>query len=289
MNEPPADLDIAEFLRLVQRSWDASVDELTHLSVGFGAHHWRADVRGSARYFVTLDGLGERHTVETLRAAYAGAAALARTGLTFVAAPIEPFAVPLEGGAVSVTPWLDGTPVAVIDTGTTAAMLRQLHAVDLIALGVELPPWQPVVGPDLPERLAEWVRHRWAQGPYGERSRAAVVAARDDIGRWTDRYFELAQVARTRPWVATHGEPGMQNQMITASGTVLVDWESLKLAPAERDLRTIECGDRLMLELFDLEWRLDEINQYTAWFAGPHGDTTDDRVAFEDFMHELTR
>ncbi|MEU4387664.1 hypothetical protein [Promicromonospora sp. NPDC023805] len=78
-------------------------------------------------------------------------------------------------------------------------------------------------------------------------------------------------------------------KLITASKTVLVDWETLRLAPAERDLRTLGSGDRLMLEMFDLEWRLGEISKYTTWFAGPHGDTADDRSAFEDLMHELTR
>ncbi len=35
-----------------------------------------------------------------------------------------------------------------------------------------------------------------------------------------------------------------------------------------------------MLELFDLEWRLDEIDQYAAWFAAPHTGTADDEIAF---------
>lgn len=87
----------------------------------------------------------------------------------------------------------------------------------------------------------------------------------------------------------THGQPDRHNQLITEAGTVLVDWESLKLAPAERDLRTLGQGEPAMLELFDVEWRLDEINQYTAWFSGPHGDGEDDRTAFDGFMHELTR
>ena len=87
----------------------------------------------------------------------------------------------------------------------------------------------------------------------------------------------------------THGEPGHHNQLHTAAGTVLVDWETLKLAPAERDLRTLDRGDRQMLEMFDLEWRLSEVSQYTSWFSGPHGDTADDQAAFEDLQHELTR
>lgn len=289
MNEPPTDLDIDELLSIVQRSWDPSVEVLEHLAVGFGAHHWQGRVDGEPRYFVTVDDLGARHSLQTLQAAYAGAAALARIGLDFVTAPLEPFVVPFAERGVSVSPWQTGTPVAAIDEDLTAAMLQRLHQVDPAALGVEIPSWEPVVGPDLAELIATAVRQPWSQGPYGERSRAAVTAALDDIGRWTARYGELGRIARTRRWVPTHGEPGWHNQMITASGTVMVDWETLKLAPAERDLRTLDRGDHLMLELFDVEWRLDEINQYSTWFSGPHGDTADDRIAFEGFLHELTR
>ncbi len=35
-----------------------------------------------------------------------------------------------------------------------------------------------------------------------------------------------------------------------------------------------------MLELFDLEWRLDEIAQYADWFLGAHAGTASDDVAF---------
>lgn len=50
-----------------------------------------------------------------------------------------------------------------------------------------------------------------------------------------------------------------------------------------RDL--VDAGARVgadpdMLEMFDLEWRLDEIRQYTAWFAAEHHGTEDDQIAF---------
>jgi spectinomycin phosphotransferase len=288
MNEAPADLDTDQLLQAVRRSWHPAVDMLTHLPVGFGAHHWRADVGGRARYFVTLDNLGAHHTLQTLQSAYAGAAALLEAGLTFVIAAIEPYAVPLAGRAISVTPWLEGTPVASIDEKITADMLRQLHAVDPADLGVDLPTWQPIVGPELVDHIAECVQRPWSEGPYGERSRQAVASAHGNIVRWTARYLELGRRAQSHRWVPTHGEPDWHNQLITASGTVLVDWETLKLAPAERDLQTLGIGDPAMLEMFDLEWRLDEISQYTTWFAGPHGDTADDSTAFDSLLEDLT-
>jgi spectinomycin phosphotransferase len=289
VNEAPVDLDPDELLGLVRRSWDPAVEELSYLAVGFGAHHWQARVAGAPRYFVTVDDLGLRHTAETLRAAYAGAAALADKGLHFVVPSLEPYVVDLADRAVSVTPWLDGNPVETIDRATTAAMLDQLHSVDPADLGVDLPQWRPVVDRELAHHISALAQRHWDGGPYGERARAAVTAALDDIGRWAARYAELGRVARGRSWVPTHGEPDRHNQLITGSGIVLVDWESLKLAPAERDLRTLDEGDPTMLELFDLEWRLDEINQYTNWFAGSHGNGQDDRIAFDGFLNELTR
>ncbi|MGA8247529.1 MAG: phosphotransferase, partial [Nocardioides sp.] len=132
-------------------------------------------------------------------------------------------------------------------------------------------------------------------GPYADPARDAVRRHLDDLARWTDRYHHLASVAREHAWVATHGEPHSGNQLLTPSGRLLVDWESLKLAPAELDLRIlVEAGaaagaDPEMVELFDLEWRLDEISQYAAWFAAPHTGTADDAIAFGGLQEELAR
>ncbi|MEJ7832645.1 MAG: hypothetical protein WKF79_07010 [Nocardioides sp.] len=76
-----------------------------------------------------------------------------------------------------------------------------------------------------------------------------------------------------------------------------MDWESLKLAPRERDLRGLVEAGRAdlavprwqMIELFDLEWRLDEISQYAAWFAAPHTGTASDEIALAGLEEELGR
>jgi spectinomycin phosphotransferase len=44
-----------------------------------------------------------------------------------------------------------------------------------------------------------------------------------------------------------------------------------------------------MVELFDLQWRLDEISQYSEWFAAPHTGTRDDDIAIGGLLEELTR
>ena len=90
--------------------------------------------------------------------------------------------------------------------------------------------------------------------------------------------------------MTTHGEPHERNLLDGPDGPLLVDWESVKLAPRERDLRQVGLtGDPRWIEMFDLEWRLDEISQYATWFEHPHGDTTDDRTALGGLRHELAR
>jgi spectinomycin phosphotransferase len=75
------------------------------------------------------------------------------------------------------------------------------------------------------------------------------------------------------------------------------DWESLAQAPRERDLRSlVDSGhadlvapDWTMIEMFDLEWRLDEIAGYATWFAAPHRGSEDGRIAFRGLLDELDR
>ena len=274
---------------MIRSSWDGRVESLDFLPVGFGGHHWRARTPDGPDYFVIVADLAPRHSAGSLTAAYAGAVALARAGLGFVVAPLSPVVVPFADRALSLTRWLDGTTPAATDLPVTAAMLADLHAVDPARLGVSIPAWQPVIGPDLVDRIRAELRRPWSGGPYGPDSHQALTGALDDIGHWTVRYHELATVARTRRWVLTHGEPGWHNQLVTVAGTVLVDWETLKMAPAERDLLTVGSGEALMVEMFDLEWRLGEIAEYLTWFAGPHGDTADDRLAYTKLLHELGR
>lgn len=136
----------------------------------------------------------------------------------------------------------------------------------------------------------------WDTGPYGEHARAARSDAIGDIGRWVATYHRIAELAPARAWVPTHGEPDSSNQLLTATGArLLVDWESLRRAPAERDLRSLIGQvdlpglDWAMVEMFDLEWRLDEIATYALWFSGPHTGTASDTVAWRWLRGELER
>ena len=290
-------------LAAVRAGWDAEATRISHLPVGFGAHHWAVGDDTARRLFVTLDALEPRHTAATLEATYAATAALAEH-LDFVLAPLPTagvHTVPLAGGALSATPWVDGTsgrgPLRDrAEAEETAALLARLHAVS--------PPeglrsWEPLVTPRYAAELALSLGGSWDDaGPYGAHARQALSARLEDIGRWVARYHHLATQARERTWAPTHGEPHSANQLVTPAGTrLLVDWESLLAAPAERDLRVLVqdgygdlCApDWAMVEMFDLEWRLDEIASYARWFSAPHTGTASDEVAWGGLRGELER
>lgn len=304
MREPPDDLDDDHVLDAVAAHWPGEVDRLVHLPVGFGAHHWRAERADAAVWFVTYDRFGARHTLSSLTAAYAGAAELAARGLEFVLAPAVgrrgQLVVPVAHGALSVTPWSPGPPVgegSLADAVTAAQNMADLARLHTVAPPDGIPRWVPAAAMAMAARVTALAAQPWRTGPYGEPARAAVTAHLDELSGWVTRYGVAARAAEDRPWVATHGEAHTRNQLATPTGIRFVDWESLKLAPRERDLATLvqdgygaEVGaDPPMVELFDLEWRLSEIDAYAHWFAAPHAGTADDRIAYEGLLGELDR
>jgi spectinomycin phosphotransferase len=286
----------------VANHWLPEVDEVGYLPWGFGAHHWRVAAGGTS-LFVTLDQLAPRQTAASLEAVYAGAAALAASGLDMVCAPFPArtgrFTVDVGAGALSVTPWLDGR------SPTEAEAREPCHVLEVVRALAALhraPPtdglryWTPQVGPEFADELRAHTARPWTSGPLAEKARIVLAAHGDAIERWTSRYLELAEVALSQQdsWVPTHGEPHNDNQVVTAHGLRLVDWESLALAPPERDyadLLTV-AGDRIhpdpeMVALFTLDWRLSEIAEYARWFAAPHTGTDDDHTALAGLYEEL--
>lgn len=286
MRAPPPHTSNADVLAVVRDRWLPGCDAVEHLPVGLGAWHWLASYAGEPRLFVTLDQLGVHHTAATLEATYAAAAALAEE-LDLVVAPVPGadgrFTTPLGDGALSATPWVDGRRP---DGSATAGLLARLHAV---APPAALPHWHPLVGPDLPEELAARTLTPWTSGAHGEEARNLLRAHLDDVAVWVADYLRLAESSDPATWVATHGEPHPRNQLETADGVVLVDWESARVAPAERDLRWLglPTGDPDLLRMFALEWRLDELSQYADWFEQTHTGTESDRVALGGLRESL--
>ncbi|WP_432968054.1 phosphotransferase [Dactylosporangium sp. CA-233914] len=286
----------------VATHWLPEIADISYLPWGFGAHHWRATGEDTTTLFVTLDQLEPRHTATSLEASYAGAAALAASGLDVACAPLPArsgrFTVDVGAGALSVTPWLHGRS----PTEAEAREPRHVREVvlALAALHRATPPdglrsWTAQVGPEFADDLRARTAKPWTSGPLAEQARVALAAHDDAIRSWTDRYLELAEIALSRrdSWVPTHGEPHNDNQVMTAHGLRLVDWESLALAPPERDYADLLAAadhllpDPAMVELFALDWRLSEIAEYARWFAAPHTGSDDDHTAMAGLYEEL--
>ena len=191
---------------------------------------------------------------------------------------------------------------------------RALIAGALGGLHAERPPsrtrpWTP--GPPRRSELGILLTRlggRWTAGPFGESVRKALRRSGPELGRLYRRFDQLAAQAlegRER-WVPTHGEPHTANVLWQLGGPVLVDWESLRVAPRERDLRTVLRGadgaeplsayvahggtaelDDDMVELFDLEWWLWEVAEYAVRFHAPHDGDDDDARFHQAFLDEV--
>jgi spectinomycin phosphotransferase len=294
MQTPPTDVTSEQVLACTRAMWDPGLVGLEHLPVGFGAHHWRAEGPSGPALFLTLDPPTPRHTPQSLERAYAAAAELAGSGLEFIhaseATTRGSFTVPLGTGVLSATRWAAGERPAEI-TPEVITMVARLHRAP-IPPGI--PRWTPLVPADLDARLAAWVRRPWTAGPLVEEARALVRAHVSHVAEWLAAYNREVAALDPGTYVATHGEPGVHNLWVTDGRLTLVDWESLALAPRERDLMSLgehapDDADPAMLELFDLEWRLSEVLAFSEWLRGPHTGNGDDVTALEGLRDELTR
>ncbi len=316
----PGDLSDDEVRDALGSAWGLRVSGLDYAPVGFGSHHWRA-VADGARWFVTVDDLtAKRHGVDEalegplgrLAAALATARALHDAGMEFVVAP-----VPTPGGnvvhrlteryAIALHPHVEGRthswgPYETdAERSAVVALLARLH---------HAPPGcrarcrvDDFTVPRLDElmRLLDVVGDHgapWTGGPFSENLRQLLGARRGHVLDLVARHTTLAAAQRSAQdrWVLTHGEPHRANTLTTASGTVLVDWDTLLVAPPERDLWRLVAEDAKVaaeytaltgvqldpdaLELYGLAWDLADIAIYASDLHAAHTGTEDVRTAW---------
>ncbi len=321
----PADLAQDALAEALCDRWQFAPASLEYQPVGFGSHHWLATSADGARLFATADHLAARlrtaaDTTEAafgrLRSAFATALSL-RTdaALAFVVAPI-----PASDGQVLarlagqyslvVHPYLagiqagpDGEFADGRDRIATLNMLIQLHRAHAARPGTD-----DFIVPHLDalrSMLSEPGR-TWPGGPYAEPARALLCAHAADLDVLITAYDDLAGrvAAREDRLVITHGEPHAGNVMITPDrGLVIVDWDTVLLAPPERDLwdmaghdesilgrYTAATGvdiDREALTLYRLWYDLAEMGGYLTLFRGPHGQTADADESWRNLRHFL--
>ncbi|BBH68772.1 hypothetical protein ACTI_54570 [Actinoplanes sp. OR16] len=244
MRKPPADLTETDLLSALRSGWGITAEEIEFLPVGAGSHHWSV----AQRWFVKVDDLGfdpsgRQAELDRIRRSLLTALSLHEdSGLDFVLAPLpdrtgEVLRRLSSRYVVTLYPLLDAesgpfAPHPPEDRLAVVELLARLHTVP------------PAVAPRLdlgvPARekleiaLSE-LGKPWDAGPYAEEARALLAAREADVRRWLTDSERLAAVQPT-DWVLTHGEPHPGNFLRTTSGLFLIDWNTVAIAPAERDL-----------------------------------------------------
>jgi spectinomycin phosphotransferase/16S rRNA (guanine(1405)-N(7))-methyltransferase len=300
---------------VIERGWGVAVDSLEYRPVGFGSHHWVAiDDRG-LRHFVTVDEISsESRTgdeVSThglhLRTALAAATDLRAFGCRFVVAPIstkadDPF-VQFDNYAVALFPFIEGRSFSFEESfGETKGervleLVAALHQVPIAA--IRPPATDGFVVPWLDQLDQSMHRQAGSNGPYAAVASRLLIDNDTEIKRLIARYRTLvAQHLRDPgPVVVTHGEIHPGNVMATSTGWVIVDWDTVLVAPPERDLWRFAQGggaglrayaeatgtapNEQLLDLYGIRWDLADIASFAAEFRKPHEDTEDSRKALE--------
>jgi spectinomycin phosphotransferase len=254
MRERPAGLDDAEVISALAAMWAIDVERTEYLPVGAGSYHWSMVDRDGTAWFVKVDDLGvedgERdHTYDRLTRSLGAALALQRDAeLTFVLAPI-----PTRSGAVlsrltsryavSVYPMVAGAAGEFglhrrADRTELVDLLASLHmatpAVADIAVRADL----VLPGRDRLQEALRDLGREWTGGPYAESARKLLATNAESVEGWLGDFDRLVDGVRDAgtAWVVTHGEPHPGNVMRTPAGLRLIDWDTVQVAPPERDL-----------------------------------------------------
>lgn len=331
MRTEPQDLDRADLVEALDAGWGISPTTVDYLPVGFGSQHWVARGDNDATWFVTVDDLGgervggERQTAfAVLRSAFETATYLRRgLGLDFVVAP-----VPDQDGevirrmaghySIAVFDHLDGAAVGAGGYPSAEArrevlrLVGSLHAATVdVEIGVAqredfvLPSREPFL------RALAALDTPWESGPYAEPARQLLRESAAGVRALMDRYDDLVAEVSDHPpsWVIAHGEPHSANLLRDQGGSLrLIDWDTVKRAPRERDLWMLLADDpaeraldlaaysetagpvtvlESALRLYRTWWDLSEICGFTAWMHRDHSATEDLKVAWESLRGYL--
>jgi spectinomycin phosphotransferase len=328
MRSRPADLDDEDLARVVARGWGLRVASLAYVPEGGGSHHWRlADGDGRA-WFVTVDDLGVKDWLGGSRDAVFGglgqalatAAALRGTaGLEFVLAP-----VPGRDGAllrrlgdrygVSVFPFLAGSswPFGPYPDdrlrGEALDVIAALHRATPAVTDVAPRHTLGAVGRAGLDAFLRDPGRPWEGGPFAAAAHDLLLGHATDLGRLAASFDLLARrtaAVRAAGPVITHGEPHPANLLSAGGRLLLIDWDTVGLAPPERDLALIlgengEGADRYqkaagrapdpaVLTLYQARWYLDDLASAVQLFRQPHTRTADTQRWWENLPPQLAQ
>lgn len=332
METRPADLPDAVVAEAVSQGWGVPDPTVAYLPVGFGSHHWAVEDAGGRRWFASVDAAPDGSDEHArLEAALSTAAVAHEAGLAFVVGPLRTGAgrVTHPLGArysLALYPHIHGQPGSFydrLDLGTARELVEWLAALhtmtpDVLDRGAR-PPTDDlrIAGRALLQARLEEASAPDAvawPGPYGPRLQAvlrshtttveAALRAHDDA---------LAEAGDQRERrVVTHGEPHPGNVIRTKDGLVLVDWDTTRLAPPERDLwhvlaRLDSAAARevaalyaertgrppqtalqpALLERYRLAWALADVAGYTEELQHARSETADTATAWQAVVGTL--
>jgi len=304
VQDRPAGLSDADVAAALVSGWGIEARELDHRAVGAGSHHWAVVDRLRRSWWVTVDGLGFDDSFDRLEQALDTALILRGAGLEFVVS-----ATPAATGALlwrlspayamAIFPMLAGHsgefgPHRPEDRPAMIDMLAALHRATPAVLDVS-----PRTDLRLPGRVRLHVALRdldrpWTAGPYAEPARKALAAHADTVEGWLDEFDRLVAEVRAggTEWVVTHGEPHPGNVMWTPDGMRLIDWDTVQIAPPERDLWMLADDESLTrygkpvspagLALYRLWWTLADVAAYVDDLRRPHGSGGDAAAALAE-------
>jgi spectinomycin phosphotransferase len=320
----PEDFDSSALIGSLADGWGFDVETIDYAAVGFGSYHWVASDSRGTRRFVTVDDLDwkpwlgdtQESVFDGLMRAFGTAVALRDAGLGFVVGPI----VTSDGEAVrrigarrtvALFPFVEGQAGQFGDYGTAeeraavVTMFARLHeatsAVDSVARRIDH--HQP--GRRYLESGLREVDRTWSGGPFSEPARQALAEHAADLAELLRLFDRLSRdvAGRSIKWVVTHGEPHAANLIRTNVGRMLVDWDTVALAPPERDLWMLlgDTGDDgtahaaattyadatghepdgVAMDFFRLMWDLGDLAAYTHVLRSPHRESEDTVKAYD--------
>ncbi len=326
MKTPPEDLESETILAALSARWDIGAESLTYAPLGFGSHHWIAAAPGG-KWFVTVDDLRADHLAATGEQAFHLLTSAFQTAATLREEAMLPFVVgptPDRNGAVAVRlterfsmavfPFLDVAPTEFgefrdpVDRDEAMRLVGQVHNAttrvpvgslrrDTLAVPNREELMDALAATDVP----------WAGGPYSEPARQLLRDNAKCVMVKLRAFDESVSQVLGDPstWVVTHGEPHAGNIIRTRSGEfVIVDWDSVALAPRERDLwmlvsassadwtayrdaTGVQSLSELTMAAYRTHWDLSEIAIYTAWCRRTHERTEEMAIAWESLREYL--
>lgn len=323
---PPGDLDVAALRKELATGWDLKTAAIVYLPVGAGGHHWRVTAESGNKYFVTVDDLDAKNWLGATRSdvftglarAYATARALRAGGLRFVLAPAAARdGLPLrrlgDRYGVSVSPFLEArsTPY-----GQYRSRRLQTRVLDILA---ELHAATPVVASQavryLPSYDGKAAMEAFLLDPtrpfdeharYSEPARLLLVSHLVELRELVSAFELLNSRAQAETDdVITHGEPHPGNLLLVGGEILLVDWDTVALAPRERDISSVvesrtpeveryerktgRAVDEFLLTLYRLRWVLDDIASALVLLSRPDTSDAEATAWFETLSRELER